>query len=65
MTPHNQPPDGARFVMLQLDSGKEVVGWHDRILGFVLKSNFGGTKPNVTGWRELNEIEINKLGLNE
>lgn len=64
MTPHTTPPDGARFVMLQLSSEKEVVGWHDRILGYQLKSNMG-SQLTVIGWRELTEHERNNIGLNE
>lgn len=62
--PHTTPPDGARFIMLQLDSGREVVGWHDRMLGFLLKNNIG-EKPTVVNWRELTETERNHIGLNE
>lgn len=62
--PHTTPPDGARFVMLQLDSGREAVGWFDRTFGFHLKSSMG-EYPKVTGWRELTEHERNNIGLNE
>lgn len=63
-TTHTTPPNGARFVMLTLESGAESVGWFDSTFGFHLKSSMG-EYPKVKSWRELTEHERNSIGLNE